>query len=614
VETVWSPLSVLTAVSSSFIRETPGQISGYPMDELGELPEQIALYFDADAVTPVHRFDGSTEPFAFLDHVTSALPYQVLERPRTLVIGAGGGTEVLSALRHGASHVTAVELDPNVVRLVEGPLREFSGGLYSRPDVRSVVAEGRGWLEANASERFDLIQISLLDSFNASAAGVRALSESYLYTVEAADLYLDRLSAEGVLAITRWLRSPPRDAIKMFATLVEAGERAGLDDLGRHVALVRSWNTATLLLSHSPLSAEQVQAIRDWTGSRGFDLGWLTGVDPGEVNRFTVLDDPTYWEAARRILASEPGAREDFYDDYPFHVRPATDDRPHFFRFFKWTSMPWLVESVRQRWTTVVEWGYLVLLGTALQAAAAALLIVILPLAIVFWLGERRTRSGDGGEEDARAPSPGRVILYFVALGLAYLFLEIAFIQKLMLFLYHPVYAVAVVLSAFLIFSGLGSALSNRYVGGPVGRARSRASSASRLSRTIGGRKDTPRRLVGLSVLLITVLMLGYVVLLPRLFSAGGGWPDLARIVASLMVLAPVAFLMGIPFPTGLQVVSRYRQPLVPWAWAVNGAASVVAPPLAVLAAIHWGFTVVVGLAVALYVGAYATLARQLQA
>jgi hypothetical protein len=587
-----SPLSALTAVSSSMIRETPGQISGYPMAELGELPEQAGLYFDADAVTPVHRFDGSLEPFAFLDYVTPALPYQVLDGPETLVVGSGGGTEVLNALYHGASHVTALEVDPRVLPLIEGPLGEISGGLYARPDVTPVVAEARGWLEAHPDQRFDLIQISLLDSFTASAAGVRALSESYLYTLEAVELYLARLSPGGTLALTRWLRTPPRDAIKMFATLVEAAERAGIGEPARHLAFARSWNTATLLLSRAPLSGEQVRAIRAWAEERGFDLSWLPGLGESEVNRFTVLAEPIYWEAASRVLADKEG-RESFYDRYAFHVRPATDDRPYFFRFFKWASLPRLSDAMGGGATSIVEWGYLVLIATALQAIAAALLLVLVPLFAV-----SRWKRGRRGSERLGA---GPVALYFAALGLAYLFLEIAFIQKLMLFLSHPVYAIAVVLSAFLVFSGFGSAVADTRMGG----SRSGGSSEGGVR---GAAIRRPGTLVGVSVALIAVLVGLYVIFLPHLFSAGSGWVGPARALVSLVLLAPVAFLMGIPFPTGLQIVADERQPLVPWAWAVNGAASVIAPPLATLSAVHWGFTNVVGLAVGFYAAAYAVM------
>ncbi len=610
--TAHSPLSTLTVVGSSLIRETPGQISGYPMAELGELPEQVGLYFDADAVSPVHRFDGSLEPFAFLDYVTPALPYQLLDRPGTLVIGSGGGTEVLNALYHGASGVTALEVDPNVLPLIEGPLGAHSGGLFARPDVTPVVAEARGWLEAHPDARFDLIQISLLDSFTASAAGVRALSESYLYTRQAVELYLDRLSPGGALAITRWLRTPPRDAIKMFATLVEAAEQKGIRAPARHLAFVRSWNTATLLLTRSPLTGEQVEAIRRWVGARGFDLSWLPGLEESEVNRFMVLEQPVYWEAARRVLADE-GSRERFYDRYAFHVRPATDDRPYFFRFFKWASLPRLTDALGGRWTSVVEWGYVVLIATALQALAAALLLVLVPLlAVSRWKRWRAAAEPPDTDEGSWPPATGSVVLYFGLLGLAYLFLEIAFIQKLMLFLSHPVYAIAVVLSAFLVFSGLGSALADRRMGGRgtrggSGHAGGHAGGHASMAMWGAG------RLVGFVVVLIAALVGLYVVLLPYLFSVWSGWGGTARVGLSLALLAPVAFLMGIPFPTGLQIVSDRRLPMVPWAWAVNGAASVIAPPLATLSAVHWGFTTVVGLAVAFYAGAYAVMRGGLQ-
>lgn len=593
VATEESPVSVVTAVSSGLLRQTPGQISGYPMDELGELPEQVGLYFDADAASAVHRFRGDLEPFAFLDYVTPALPYRLVERPRVLVLGAGGGTEVLSALVHGARRVTAIEVDPSVLPLLRGPLADFSGGLYGRPDVRPVLAEGRGWLAAHPEARFDLIQISLLDSFTASAAGVRALSESYLYTVEAVELYLERLEPAGVLAVTRWLREPPRDAVKMLATLAEAAERVGIERPGRHLAFIRSWNTGTLVLSRAPLDAAGTAAIRSWAEERGFDLAWLPGLDPSEVNRFIVLEEPVYWRAARRILDGR-AERERFYRDYAFHVRPATDDRPYFSRFFKWSSADRLLEALGSQWRNAVEWGYVVLVATVAQAGLAAFLVVLLPLTVVAWRERRRESASAGasaspsGSASAGRAEPERragggpgtlgLVAYFGALGLAYLFLEIAFIQKLMLFLAHPVYAVGVVLAAFLVFSGLGSAAADRLTG-----------------------RVAPARLVGAVVLLLAALAAAYLWWLPDLFRAWAGWSDPARVAASLGLLAPLAFLMGFPFPTGLQAVSRGGGSSVPWAWGVNGAASVVAAPLATLAAVHLGFAAVVGLAMGLY-------------
>jgi len=556
-----SPISRLTAVGSSHLRETPGQLSGYPMERLGPLPEQVGLFFDGGGVSPIHRFGGSLEEFAFLDYVTTALPYRVVSRPEVLVIGAGGGTEVLSALYHGASRVTAVELDPGVTRIMDR-LGDFAGHLYDRPEVELVVAEGRGYLEARPERRFDVVQIALLDAFNASAAGVHALNESYLYTVEGLALYVDRLSDRGVLSITRWLKTPPRDAIKLFATAVAAGRRAGFADPGRHLALIRSWNAATLLVSRSPLDSSQLAAIREFADSRGFDVSWLPGLRPEEANRFTVLEEPMYYRSAAAILS--PRA-EDFFHTYPFHVRPPTDDRPHFFRFFRWSSLPSLVSAAGRDWVNYVEWGYLVLAATALQSIAAAALVVLLPLVV----------AGRGGRAVAAADR-GAMVGCFASLGVAFMFLEIALIQKLMLFLHHPAYAVSVVLSTFLVFAGLGSLWADRH-------------------------REAPVRRVSAIGLLIGATAVAYLVGLPPLFRAAAGWAEPARLSLSVGVLSPLAFLMGVPFPTCLQVVSDRTRDLIPWAWGINGAASVCGAAVATLVAVHAGFRVVVGSAVLLY-------------
>ncbi len=563
-----SPLSRLTAVRSSMIRETPGQVSGYPMGRLGMFPEQVALFFDGGGVSPVHRFDGSLDSFAFLDYVTSALPYQLVRDPRVLVIGAGGGTEVLSALAHGATLVTAVELDPGVPDIVDR-LGSFSGELYGRPDVDLVIGEGRGFLEARPDFRVDVLQIALLDAFNASSAGVHALSESYLYTVEALALYVNRLSDDGVLAITRWLKTPPRDAIKLFATAVEAARAAGIEDPGDHLALIRSWNTATLVISRAPLDASRRAAIRRFADSRGFDVSWLPGLEANETNRFTVLDEAIYYESARAILSPDA---EGFFRRYPFHVRPATDDRPYFFRFFRWRSLPTLVTSAGRDWVNYVEWGYLVLAATVAQALAAALLLVLLPLVLIRRVGWR----AEGLDGAPKPAGRGSLVACFAGLGLAFMFLEIAFIQKLMLFLHHPVYAVSVVLTTFLLFAGLGSLYADRM-------------------------RTRPVRRVVIVVLLLAAVSVIYLAVLPSLFRAWAGWPAAGRVAVSVGILSPLAFLMGIPFPTCLQVVSDRARPMVAWAWGVNGAASVVGATLATLVAVHAGFRVVVVAAVLLY-------------
>ncbi len=564
VAEAYSPLSQVTAVSSEQIRETPGQIANYPMAELGRLPRQIGLFFDAGAVSPVHRFDGEDlAPFAFLDYVTTALPYRLLDEPRALVLGAGGGTDVLSALYHGAEHVTAVEVDPSVFQLMEHELRDFSGGLFQRPDVDAVLAEGRGYLEARPDAEFDFIQAPLFGSFSAAASGVRALDESYVYTVEALTLYLDRLAEDGVLALTCWLKTPPRDGVKLFATAVEALEAHGVEAPEDHLAMIRSWNNATIVATRAPLTETQIAAIRALAEDRFLDLSYYPGVTADDVNRYTILDEPHYYNAAQAILF---GDRQAFYENALFYVRPATDDRPHFFRFLKLETMPELVRQMGGQWLHYMEWGYLVLLATIGQAALASVLVILLPLIVLARRPEVR-----GAKK--------WTLLYFACLGAAFMFLEIGFIQIFMRFLAYPIYAVTVVLTAVLIFSGLGSLCAGMW----------------------RGRKP---HLVAIAAAAICLLTVAYLRLLPGLFAAGAGWPDPVKIAVSIAFLAPLAFFMGLPFPSALQLVSDRAENLVPWAWGINGCFSTTGATLATFTAIHIGFTQLLGLAAIIYITA----------
>ena len=564
----FSPLSRITAVRSSLLRETPGQISNYPMEQLGDLPPQIGLFFDAGGASPVHRFTGDLEPLRFLDYVTASVAFRLVDQPSVLVVGAGGGTDVLNALLHGARAVTAVEVDPRVFEFVQEDLGEFSGRLYSLPGIRPVVGDGRGFLQAH-HERYDLIQIALLDSFNASAAGVHALSESYLYTLEAFQLYLDRLTDNGVLAITRWLQSPPRDPLKMFATMVEAAERAGIAQPARHLVFIRSWNTATLLLSKSPLKDEQIAAVRSFCTDRWFDLVHLPGMQPEEANQYVVLEQPEYYTFAQRVLGPD---RDHVYQDAFFYLRPATDDRPYFFRFFRWSSLPEMFRGMGMQWVPFVEWGYIALVATLMQGLVASALFILLPLITL-----------------ARRPTAQHakrwVVAYALALGLGFMFLELAFIQKFMLFLAYPVYAVAVVLTAFLVFSGCGSLYANR-----IRTHRARA--------------------LAVLVALMCVLVAGYLIALPAIFNLAAAWPDPFKIALSILLLAPLAFLMGIPFPMGLQLLNDTDDALLPWAWGINGCASVVGASLATFLAVHAGFQWLVLLALLIYATAAGSLRK----
>jgi SAM-dependent methyltransferase len=258
-------------------------------------------------MSTITRYDSDPDTLAYLGDTTAALPYRLLRAPNVLVLGAGGGRDVLLALFHGARHIDAVELNPDMTELVADTWADFAGGIYADPRVDVHTAEARGFV-AGSDERYDLIQIGLLDSFAASGAGVQALNESYLYTVEALREYLDHLAPGGLLAVTRWIQSPPRDNLKLAATAIEALRLAGVDDPGRRLAAIRSWNTVTLLVKDGEFSRTDIATLREFARTRSFDTAWFPGVGPGDVNRYNLLERPWMYEGTFRTEPPADGA------------------------------------------------------------------------------------------------------------------------------------------------------------------------------------------------------------------------------------------------------------------------------------------------------------------
>ncbi|MDB5783727.1 SAM-dependent methyltransferase [Caballeronia mineralivorans] len=596
-----SPLGLITVVESPLIpfRHAPGLSLNATM----EPPPQLGVFTDGDGLSALNHYDGQREPLSYLDYLTSALPYHLLEHPRVLVLGSGAGADVLQALYHQASAIDAVELNPQVIDAVQGRFADFSGKPYSAPNVRVFTGEARSFI-AGRGERYDLIQVALLDSFSASSAGLYALSESYLYTVQAFQDYLRHLNPGGMLAITRWVTLPPRDILKLFATGMVAMEGAGVAQPSRRLVLIRGWKTTTLLVKNGEFSGAEIVALRGFCRARSFDVGYYPGMQAAEANRYNVLEKPYFFEAAQALLSPD---RDKFWARYKFDIRPTTDDKPYFFHFFKWRSLPELLALKEQGGLPLLEWGYPVLIATLLQATLAALIFILFPL----WMIRRRQRLAHssppsttttttilvGNATASAALSGRRVAIYFLAIGFGFMFVEIAFIQKFILFLGHPLYAVAVVLCAFLSFAGLGSRYSQRLQGG--GPHLPSPAPGSRWNR---GR----RSLLARAVFAISLISLLYLAILPTLFRLLISLPDPAKIAISALLVAPLAFAMGMPFPLGLGRVADSAEALVPWAWGINACASVVAAVLATVLAIHLGFTAVVVIALLLYVAAAA--------
>ena len=556
------PLGWLAAVESPRVpfRHAPG----LSLVAAAGPPAQIGLFTDGGAPTAIAPADADLR---YLEAETAALPYHLVERPRALVLGAGGGAEVLRALRHGARAVDAVELNPDVLAIVRDVLAGEPGAAWEGGTVQTHVADGRSFAARSSSE-WDLIQIALLDSFSAAAAGVHALDESLLYTVEAFGTFLDRLTPGGVLAVTRWLKLPPRDALKLLWTGRQALEARGVADPAARLAMIRGWKTTTLAIGARPFGPQDIARLRAFAARYAFDLVWHPGLAAADANRHNRLAAPEFYRGAAAILGPDP---EGFAARYKFALRPATDDRPFFFHTLKWSTLPELLALRAQGGLPLVEWGFVILVATLVQGSIAAVLLILLPL-----LALRMPRAAD---EPARPPPHWRVALFFASLGLAFLFVEIAFMQRFAVFLGHPLYAIAAVLAGLLVFAGLGAGV------------------ADRLARRAG-------RLPPIALVAAGIVAVGgaYVGLLPCVFEAAQGWPTAARIAVALALLGPIGFLLGMPFPLGLKALGARAPALVPWAWGINACASVVSAALATFIALHIGFTPVLGCALVLYV------------
>ena len=554
VETRSGPLGMVSAVEN---REVPFRLApGLSLMARASVPEQVALFVDADGPLAVVRHDASSPPPAYLGDLTSALPYRLVEKPRVLVLGAGGGAAVLQALGAWVRSVDAVEIQPHVVDMVRGRYREFSGGVYEHPAVSVHVADPRAFVEASGGE-YDLIQIVALGT---STAGLHALEAERLLTVESVRAVLSRLSAAGVAAFTVRSRLPPRDGLRLLATVLAALEAESIRSPGDHLAWIRSWSTTTLVAGRSPLSGTQANAVRAFARARAFDLIHVPGITPGEANRFNVLDRPYFHEAAQHLLG---GRRETYVRDYKFDIRPATDDRPYFASFFKWAHAPEVVALSRKGGIGLLDVGYLALPAALVQAVAAGAALILLPL-----LALRKKHGG------ARR---GPALAGFFCIGLAFLLIEIAFIGRFTIILSHPVQALVVVLAAFLTFAGVGSYWSGR--------------------RDAGASIAAP--IAGIALIATT-----YAILFPHLTAVLIGTPTAVKIAAAFVLIAPLATLMGMPFPRALARLNAVDPSLLPWAWGINGCASVIGAVLAALLAIHLGQTVVILAGVVLYAAA----------
>ncbi len=521
------------------------------------------IVIDADASTGIPTFDLEhlTEPQrANLLHEGPGFPYMLRPGAKTLVIGPGGGWDVARALTGGSKDVTAVEINPIIAHtIMQQRFPDLSHRLYFRPEVHLFIEDGRSFVR-RSPQKYQVLQATLVDTWASTAAGAFALSENNLYTTDAFRDYLNHLTDDGLMVFTRWGFEPPRESLRLVSLAIEALAEVGQTDASRHVVVLRDQAQNinafgaldTVLIFRKALGPLDVAAVKAALSQTRLQALYVPGDAPS--NEFGEL-----------LLSADP---KTFWRNYRYNVTPVDDDRPFFF----YTVQP------RDVWNFLKEGGLsadykinraLPLLFEVLGISVLAIIVVLAFPPLL--LGERLP-----ADKGVRG-----FLLYFACIGAGYILIQVALIQKFVLFLGHPTYALTVIIFSMLISSGLGSYWSRRLTG--------EASNTGRLSAVLAG-------------VAVTVSALAY--LAAPVSEFGVGWPLPWKILVTVCMIAPSGFLMGIPFPSGLTRLEQSFPRAVRWAWALNAAASVLGSVAAICLAIYIGLRATVLMGALLYLAA----------
>ncbi|MCW5695694.1 MAG: hypothetical protein KIS96_03045 [Bauldia sp.] len=579
-----SPFGDLSIYSSSYLHFAPG-LSDNAAFNIERMPDNayLGLYIDGDGPGGIMRElpPEQTVYFRFLPHY---YPYLLKEEPETFVVQFGGGISTAVALRSGAPAVTVAEANPAVLSAFRADaIRDFTGDLIDDPRLTIIPYEGRLFL-ASTEERFDIIDLSLADSVGLSSPGGFAVVEKYAYTVEAMRTYMGALADGGILSVTVWNKEdPPKSVLRLYATMAEAARQVDPDGVADSFFVSANYlSTATVLYKRGGFTPEEIAVLSDHTYALSFDEIYSPGfvvenADPTVLDQYRemifgtgeadpvlaapagdpllgVPDDPLldplldFGAPGPAVLPATMVGRlawqalvadewDGFSERYVFDVEPLTNNRPYFAAYVRPGDLPKTLDRLE---LFQDDWGYLAVWATLAVAGVTALALLFLPL-IFGW----RTIF-------SRYPGKFGVLLYFACLGIGYMLVEVGMIAKFVLALANPTISAAVLITGMLIFSGLGSLVSERFL-------------------------DRSRRVMPPIFVAIGVILIGYGLLLDPVLDAIGALPYVARLVLCILIIAPPAFLMGFPLPTAMAQLGLLRkESLFIWAWGVNGSFSVI--------------------------------------
>ena len=597
-----SPFGYLEVYSSSYLHFAPG-LSDNAGFNLPTMPANayLGLYIDSDGPIGVMR-DLSDKETAYFRFLPMVYPYLIKSSPKTFVVQFGGGISTEVALHSGARDVTVAEGNRAVLDAFRSDvIRTFTGDILSK--VRVINYEGRHFL-AGASERFDVIDLSLADSVGLSNPGGFAIVEKFAYTKEAMKTYMRALAPGGVLSVTLWNKEePPKSVLKLYATMAAAAREVDPAHIANSFVVVSSYlSTATVLYKNGGFTPDEVEKLRAHTRAMSFDEIYSPGFVYDSTQTDATLDG--YVQQIFAGAAGEPAApgaagdanapSEDgadapppsgMADDgvlpatvmgrlawhtlisggwpdvaarYVFNARPLTNDAPYFAAYVKTSDLPRVLDRLE---LLQDEWGYLLIWATLGVACLTAAVLLAIP---VVW-GWRAIFSRTRGK--------ALTVLYFACLGAGYIMVEVGLIAHFVMALGNPTISASVLITGMLVFSGLGALASERIL---------------------------PRMRIVMPALFLAIgtLLILYALFVNLALDGIGGLPYAARLVCCFFIIAPPAFLMGFPMPTAMTTLGRLgKEHMFIWAWGVNGCFSVIGAAAAPVIATNFGLGAVIEIA-----------------
>lgn len=482
-----------------------------------------------------------------LDYTPQALPYHIDNIKNALIINAGTGENVLLALSHQVARITTNETNPEIFNI----LRQSFEGFYQ---VQPYQTMPRTLLTPDTN-KYDLIELPIIGSFFGNS-GLNAVEPRYELTIEALREMWNKLSEKGMISLSCWMDYPVRNAYRLLATISLLLDENDIAHPPHHVVAIRSWCAITFLVKKSPFKRDEINKVRLFCENRMFDPLVLPEKQEIERDKYNILQDTTFFTHVDQLLSHE---KETLIRQYPYRIHPTTDDRPFFFQFVRFKQIPQLISSIREKNFPFLDIGYVLIILTFVQIVFIAAIFILLPLSFRPWKSRNKKW----------------VLMYFSGLGLAYMFLEMVFIQHFTFYFGEPTYAASATLGILLFTSGLGSYYS--------------------------GKSQNNKKMRLAIPLVIAAILVLYAFVLSPILTATIGIALPLKIMIAVVLLGTLGFFLGMPFPIGIDYLSGKNTDDIPWAWALNGYFSVISTVLATIISVELGYLLLLSMAAFIY-------------